>query len=263
MKVNCSLLLFIGLCVGCGTTRQTDSTRAASEMLLVSQAVDESIARMDFSPLQGKTVYIQTEFIDKSLADRGYLVSSIRQQLLAAGAILKDVDKDAVYVVELRTGSLGTDRNTLLIGSPQLSIPALVPGLPTNIPELALVKHTEQRGVAKIGVFAYNRITGRAFWQSGLQTGESNLKDRWVFGAGPFSQGSILTETHLAGAPLPKIPNPFEPEKHEENVVRNPVLPKDQHIWANADAPPPPQPLPEAITGVTGVAPVAYRQLIR
>ena len=265
MMGRSAFLLLAVACAGCGTTRQTDSVRAGSEMLLVSQAVDEAISQMDFAPLAGKAVFIQADYIDKSLVDRGYLISSIRQQLLAAGALLRETEKDAIYVVELRTGGLGTDRHTLLIGSPQLTIPALVPGLPTNIPELALVKRTEQKGVAKIGVFAYNRITGRAMWQSGLQEGASTLKDRWLFGAGPFSHGSILRGTQLAGEPLPKIaiPNPFGSEKPDDDFALKPILPQDPHAWVNADTPPPPQPLPAAIVGVTGMAGVIGHHLIR
>lgn len=262
-----SVFFFVAMmCIGCGTTRMTDTTRAASEQLLVSQAVDEVVARMDFSALAGKSVFVNPEFIDKSLVDRGYLISSVRQQLLAAGALLREEEKDAIYVVELRTGGLGTDRHTLLFGSPQLSLPAVLPGQPTNIPELALVKKTEQKGVAKVGVYAFNRITGRAIWQSGLHEGDSSLTDRWIFGAGPFSSGTIRRETQLAGEPLPKIsiPNPFGSEKTEEpESAVKPVKPGDAHAWINADTPPPPQPLPAAIVGVTGIAPVVHHQLVR
>ena len=265
MMGRSTLLLFAVACAGCGTTRQTDSLRAGTEMLLVSQAVDEAVSQMDFSPLAGKAVFVNYEFIDKTLVDRGYLISSVRQQLLAAGALLKEDEKNAIYVVELRTGGLGTDRHSLLIGSPQLTLPAVIPGQPTNIPELALIKRSEQKGVAKVGVFAFNRITGRALWQSGLQEGGSTIKDRWIFGAGPFSYGSIKRGTELAGEPLPKIaiPNPFGSEKPDEDFSLKPVAPQDAHSWVNADTPPPLQPLPAAIVGLTGMAPVVGRQLIR
>jgi hypothetical protein len=204
---------------------------------------------------------LNADYVDKTLVDRGYLISTVRQQLLAAGALLKEEDKDAIYVVELRTGGLGTDRHTLLVGSPQLTLPAVMPGMPTNIPELALIKRTEQKGVAKIGVFAYNRITGRAIWQSGLQEGASTLKDRWVFGAGPFTYGTIKRNTEWAGEPLPKlaIPNPFAGEKTEEPMPAKPVTPGESHLWANADTPPPPQPVPAGLSAVTGVAPLIGR----
>src|SRR5262245_21409086 len=160
-------LLLVLLLAGCGTTKMTDTPRAATEMLLVSQAVDYAVGRLDFAPLSGQPVYLDTTPLDSGVIDKGYLVSSVRQQLLAHGALLQDDKTRAVYVVELRAGAVGTDRNSVMVGTPAVSLPSILPGIPTNIPEIALMKKNDQRGVAKIGVFAYNRITGRALWQSG------------------------------------------------------------------------------------------------
>src|SRR5205085_4567491 len=105
-----------------------------------------------------------------------------------------------------------------------VSLPALVPGVPTAIPEIALVKKNDQRGVAKIGVFAYNRVTGRALWQSGTVESSSQVKDTWVFGAGPFTRGTIRKGTEIAGEPLPDLANPAELFGHRgEKTAANPA----------------------------------------
>ena len=111
------------------------------------------------------------------------------------------------FVVDVRAGSLGTDRHSMLLGTPAVQLPSVMPGIPTSLPEIALMKKSDQRGVAKIAVFAYSRITGRALWQSGTVEAESRAKDTWVFGAGPFSRGSIRRRTELAGEPLPRTPD--------------------------------------------------------
>lgn len=270
MRVDRIVVLVAGLAAGCGTTRQTDTTRAATEMLLVSQAVDQAIAKIDFSPLAGKTVYLDVRYLDQATVDRGYLISSLRQHLLAHGALLQDEKENAIYVVEPRTGGLGTDRNTLLVGSPQLSLPPVVPGVPTQIPEIALMKKTDQRGIAKLSVFAYNRVNGRALWQSGMVEEMSSLKDTWVFGAGPISRGSIRRRTEIAGEPLPTLaPNPL-PRTTTASLVEaaagpptEDVKPGQPHQWVNADAPPPPQPVPYGLMGLVGPAAVADRRLIQ
>ena len=59
---------------------------AATEMLLVSQAADNAVAQIDFSPLAGKTVYLDATGIEKEVIDRGYLISIVKQQVVAAGA---------------------------------------------------------------------------------------------------------------------------------------------------------------------------------
>lgn len=255
--------LFIAtfILAGCGTTRTTDTTRAASEMLLVSQAVDHAIAKIDFSPLSGQTVFLDISAVEKDVVDRGYMVSVIRQQLLAAGAMLQEERFRAIYVVEVRSGAMGTDRHSLLVGTPAVTVPTL-PGLPgASIPEIALMKKNDQRGIAKIGVFAYNRISGRAVWQSGTVEAESRAHDTWVFGAGPFSRGTIRNRTELAGEPLPTFPlklfgQPGETDLHLAGSSR------EQFFPTSATAPLPP-PIPSAILGITGNAAMVDRPVVR
>ena len=120
------------------------------------------------------------------------------------------------------------------------------PGLPSAIP-----RSTSGRSSRT----SLGQCHFRAIWQSGLQEGASSLTDRWVFGAGPFSYGTIRRGTELAGEPLPKIsiPNPFGSEKPEEpDAQSKPIAPGHMHAWINADSPPPLQPLPAAIVGLTG-----------
>jgi hypothetical protein len=62
------------------------------------------------------------------------------------------------------------------------------------IPEIPLIKTTDQKGLAKVAVFAYNRRTGQAVWQSGALQSASRSKDSWVFGAGPFYRGTVQRE---------------------------------------------------------------------
>ncbi len=75
-------------------------------------------------------------------------------------------------------------------------MPQILPlqGVPAAIPELPLAKRLDQRGVAKISMFAYHRESGRPVWQSGLASRESSSNDVWLFGAGPFQYGSVLKQ---------------------------------------------------------------------
>jgi hypothetical protein len=190
---------------GCGTTRVTDTQRTATEQLLVSNAVDQAVSQLDFRILAGKPVYFDAQYLAGSI-DRGYVVSSLRQHLLASGCILQEDRTQATYVVEARSGGIGTDRHQVLIGVPEMNVPSLLPGQPTLIPEIPLAKRTDQKGVAKLAVFAYNRRTGRPLWQSGVVRMVSTSKDTWLLGAGPFRQGTIGDGTEFAGQPLPIPP---------------------------------------------------------
>lgn len=260
-----SLLAALLAAAGCGTTRMTDTNRSASEMLLVSQAVDHAVAQIDFSPLAGQPVFLDTTPISKDVVDNGYLISVVRQQLLAHGALVQDEKARALYVVEVRSGAVGTDRHSLLVGTPAVTVPTIMPGIPgASIPELALVKKNDQRGVAKIAVFAYNRITGRAYWQSGTVEAKSRSGDTWVFGTGPFTRGTIRKRTELAGEPLPTFPLTFFKQPgvavdQEAGPVREQFFPTSE---TNENTPPPP-PIPAAIRAATGAAALAGRPVVR
>src|SRR5581483_122548 len=123
MRVGRALGLVLAA-AGCGTTRVTDTQRAASEMMLVSQAIDQSVGKLDFSALAGKPVFLDTQYLD-GVVDKGYLISSLRQQLLAHGALLQEERQKALYVVEPRAGAVGTDKHSLLVGTPAITLPSL------------------------------------------------------------------------------------------------------------------------------------------
>jgi hypothetical protein len=173
----------------------SNTPRTATEQLLVSDAIDRTVAAIDFSPLAGETVFFDDAKLGE-VTDKAYLLSSLRQHLLASGCVLKANHDEATYVVEARAGAIGTDSYDVLFGVPALQMPQVpvAPALPAAIPEIPLAKRREQRGVAKVAVFAYRRDTGEPVWQSGMAKDESNAKNVWVFGAGPFRRGTIYGE---------------------------------------------------------------------
>jgi len=220
IRIKITLALFgLLLLVGCGTTRSTDTLRTATEQLLISDAIDQSVQVVDFSTLSGETVFLDDSYLDGSV-DRGYLISSLRQHLLASGCLLQGEREKADYIVEARAGAIGTDRNDLLFGIPAMNVPQFfpMPGVPSAIPEVPLAKRRDQRGIAKIGVFAYHRETGTPVWQSGLAQQESSSNDVWILGAGPFEHGTISEGTRFAGKKL--LNNSVE--KSRERPSRSP-----------------------------------------
>ena len=200
------LCLLVPTLTGCGTTNK----RLATEQLLVSDAVDKSIAQIDFTPLTNQTVYLDTQYIEyvksAGFVNASYIISSLRQQMMAAGCWLQERQEDADYVVEARVGTLGSDDHEVTVGIPQndsiSQAASLVPGAPPvpPIPEISFAKRHGQQGAAKVAVFAYHRESRRPVWQSGISVARSNSKDTWLLGAGPLQRGSIYDGTHFAGA---------------------------------------------------------------
>jgi hypothetical protein len=214
LKIHRTTLLAGLLCalsVGCGTTKWSDSPRTATEQLLVSDAVDRAVSEIDFGPLAGRDVYLDTRYIVTAL-DQNYLVSTLRQHMLATGCVIHDKAEDADYVVEVRAGALGTNRQDVLLGVPATNLPTggMLPVGSAAIPEIALMKRTNQQAVCKLAVFAYDRMSGQPVWQSGNRKIASRAKDSWFLGAGPFQKGTIYDGTAFAGE---KLNSPFSRKK--------------------------------------------------
>lgn len=215
---------------GCGTTRSTDTIRTATEQMLISDAVDRAVQTINFESLRGQTVYLDDQRLAE-VVDRNYLVSTLRQHLLASGCMLRDEREDADFIVEARAGVVGTDRSDLLFGVPSMNVPQIMPlqPVPAAIPEIPFAKRRDQRAVAKVAVFAYHRESGVPVWQSGLAHQESSANDVWILGAGPFQRGTIYDGTEFAGKtlnnefspgkPIP-IPRPLTNLAREKNFTR-------------------------------------------
>lgn len=220
---------------GCGITRSSDTMRTATEQLLISDAIDRAVQSMDLKALSGQTIYLDDSKLTDTV-DRNYYISTLRQQLLANGCELREKRDDADFVVEARAGAIGTDRNDLLFGIPSTTIPQipLVQPVPAAIPEIPIAKRKDQRGVAKIAVFAYHRATGAPVWQSGIVRQESSANDVWILGAGPFQRGTIYEGTAFAGKQIgtepPTKDNPYPHPTPGANVTRESLFTPPQNF---------------------------------
>lgn len=187
---------------GCGTTNWSDTKRTATEQLLVSDAIERAIMKVDMTPLAGRRVFLDTTALN-DVADKDYLTSTVRQHVLACGGALAEKREAAEIVVEARAGAIGTDRSSFVLGIPQTNL--AFAGNGTSIPEIALFKRSDQRAVAKINLFAYQRNTGQPVWQSGIANVATHARDRWVMGAGPFQDGRIHDKVEFAGEKIGRL----------------------------------------------------------
>jgi hypothetical protein len=212
------LLLIIAL-AGCGTTRWTDTSRTATEQMLISDAMERSVSRIDFRILDGQTVYLDTTYLS-GVTDKDYLMSTLRQHMVASGCTIKDKKEEADYIVEARAGAVGTDRHDLLFGIPSVNLPwTPVQGTPAAIPEIALARRTDQKGVVKLAVFAYQRATGEPVWQSGVDSIASNAQNSWLLGMGPVQRGTIYDKAQFAGSDF-HVPIFGHKDQEEPRTVR-------------------------------------------
>src|SRR5882724_6792761 len=72
---------------GCGSTKTTGTPRSGTEQLLLTNAWDDALRKVDFRPLAGVPVYLDTTNV--TAVDQGWVVSSLRQSMLSQGVLLR------------------------------------------------------------------------------------------------------------------------------------------------------------------------------
>ncbi|QDT04518.1 hypothetical protein K227x_29100 [Rubripirellula lacrimiformis] len=202
------MIAISGGMIGCGTTKEYNAT----QQLVMSDAVDRSISSLDFRPLTGRKVYLDTSYLrqvkGEGFVNAEYVTSAMRQQIVGAGCLIQDASTDAEIIIEARIGTLGLDDHAVTFGIPENNVlstaAGLVPGAPqvASLPEIALGRREAREAAVKVAAFAYDRETRAAVWQSGVRPANATARDTWVMGIGPFQGGSIRRQTKLAGSGL-------------------------------------------------------------
>ena len=209
-----------------------------TEQLVLSDSVDRAIDQLDLSPLAGRTVFLDTAYMQtfkgpNVYVNSDYIVSALRQKLTTTGCRLELNRTEADYILEARVGALGTDTMEVTYGIPSsngLGVAATalsgVPAVPA-IPEISVGKRNNMMGVSKVVVFAYHRDTGIPVWQSGAAVARSDAKDSWFMGVGPLTRGSVYNGVTLAGN---KINGPFDKKKTRQV---KPLTIADRHSYVH------------------------------
>ncbi|SER33841.1 hypothetical protein SAMN05421690_10206 [Nitrosomonas sp. Nm51] len=145
------------LASACSTTQKTtQSSRAAIEQLLQSEAVSRSLTRQEYSfvPIpDGAKVTLKTTGLSKDSAFVGEVVGN---WLGKQGYILES-PQDAQYRINIVVNSLGTEYGEVFFGMPQISGTLL----PISIPELSIYKSQSQIGYANFSLNIYELPSGR------------------------------------------------------------------------------------------------------
>ena len=82
-------LMALGLAsaCGCGTIKTTGTARSGTEQVVLTSAWDAALQKVDFRPLAGVPVFLDTSNI--TAVDQGWVISSIRQAMISQGVLLR------------------------------------------------------------------------------------------------------------------------------------------------------------------------------
>lgn len=185
--VGLSLALSLTLMLGCTTARQTNTARTAREQLLISNAVDQALAKIDFAAFQGSKVFLDDKYLECS--DKGYVIGSIRHRLMINGATIAAKAEEADVAMELRSGGVGTDNADSYIGIPSIVLPGML-----TLPEVKLITRGQQTALAKIGLVAYDTKSQQLLGAGGVSSSQADDTNLYVFGIGPFQSGTAREE---------------------------------------------------------------------
>lgn len=182
-----SVLIF----AGCASTKTSNTARTAKEQMLLSNAVDQSLNKVDFSPLQAQKVFVEEKYLD--CVDKQYVVGSVRHRVMRSGGALVDKVEDATVVMEIRSGGVGTDTSESYLGTPEIALPGML-----TIPEIRLAEKKSQYGYAKLGMVIYDAQNRQVLGQGGLAMAQSDDENWYVGGLGPFQSGSLKDDVSRA-----------------------------------------------------------------
>lgn len=175
-----SAIVAAAICISaCTTQRSSVPARTATEELLISTAADRAAAAISLSVPKGTRVYIDRQYFQGT--DDGYALNAIRTQFLKQGLSVVDDRAQAQAIVNVSSGALSTDEKSLLVGIPALQVPALPVGTSVSVPEIALFKTAQDKGVAKFVATGYDAKTGKLIATSDPQYGFSHLTNHTIF----------------------------------------------------------------------------------
>ena len=215
---RCVVILAMLVSCGCTSMKTTNTARSSTEQMLVSNAVDQALDKVDFRPFEGHAVFLEEKYVD--CVDKAYVMASIRHRLLRVGASLVEKPTESEVVVEPRAGTVGTTNAETFLGIPEITLPGML-----TLPEVRFLTRSQQVGVAKLGVAAYDTKTRTALGEGGMTLAKSDDTNLSVLGVGPFQSGTIRNEITRSTSGRAAIFRPQLPVQVAFNSPASNVLP--------------------------------------
>jgi hypothetical protein len=208
---------------GCTSVKMTGTARTGTEQLLLTGTWDDALHRVDFQPLAGSKVFVDAQYLS-GVADKDYVVSSIRRAMAEQGVLLENNKDKAQVILEPAFGAYGTDMRDSSVGLPGMGLMPSLTGATVvsngNSNSMNLSQTNREDAVVKAILYAYEAKSGRLMWESGWLLNAQGVRDHFFMGAGPYRMSSrgeverypdeaqIQTRKHFFGRLFGKFRSP-------------------------------------------------------
>lgn len=199
----CSAAALVLMLSGCADPKITNTGRNAVEQLLLTTAVDRSVAKLDFRMLAKDKVRFDYSLLATQV-DKNYVQAAIEASVSAAGGIIALKADEAKFVLRPVCATLATEDNKIMFGTPQLPVPIPDMSLSLVIPELPLYKRVTRQGVCKLYIEVLDAKTNKQLKLLGPVVSKS-INNNWVICFVPF-----VTRDFDMGEPGPTTIHWFE-----------------------------------------------------
>ena len=188
------------LAIGCAniSNKITGTPRAGAEQLLLTGTSDCAVSLVDFRPLAGAEVFLDTSNVEA--ADKGWVIFSLRRAMAEQGLLLAESSEDAQVIVEAALGAYGTDERSCRFTLPMLGAMGLTAASSSNAAAPSdtqgLTLKSNQDAVVKLALFAFDARTHRLIWESGTIQ-KAQFLDRNYVGTKNVTRRTSLPELEV------------------------------------------------------------------
>ncbi|MDP3090575.1 MAG: hypothetical protein Q8N04_07860 [Nitrospira sp.] len=185
------------LSVDCALTQEVSRTpRSAIEQLLLTQAVERSLADLTVPLPEGTTVMVEVSglqtdrahmhvseedasfaVIDSPSWDLAYVRDAASARLGELGYSIKKTEDDAPYLVRVKVESMGTNQGKTFFGLPPIQSVII----PFALPQITIYQEQDQLAHVRVHLDVYENHSGRFVRATPKYTGSAYYNQYVVF----------------------------------------------------------------------------------
>jgi hypothetical protein len=164
--LSMGVIVCMALLAGCSLSQdQSKTPRTGIEQLLLSQALERSLAPLSLPLPDGATIMVDAVALS---GDGAFARKVIENRLVRLGFRIPKDSADAAYQAHVVVQSFGTEQGETFFGIPPIQSMLF----PISVPELAFYKNVHQQAMVRLSFDVHHAATGQYLtstpWYEGM-----------------------------------------------------------------------------------------------